>query len=186
MTSTLEILEQTVRQAEDAENAAEQAFRDWVAAEDLLTETEDATALVRQVAAACQQTVHAKLAGVVSEFQAAVYQDPYIMEISFEEKRGKTEALLRFVRDGELFELEEVGGGPVDLAAVGLRLACVASGRPASRRLLVLDEPFRFVGKANAPALRGVMEMLAEQMGFQIIMVTHSDELHAGKVVRFG
>jgi ABC-type molybdenum transport system ATPase subunit/photorepair protein PhrA len=58
--------------------------------------------------------------------------------------------------------------------------------RPQPRRLLVLDEPFRFVSESYRPRIKAVVENLAEKMGIQILLVTHAPELVAGKVVELG
>lgn len=76
-----------------------------------------------------------------------------------------------------------MGGGVLDVAALGLRLAALAFARPAVRPLLVLDEPARMLSRGHAPRFRGLLESVSADMGVQILMVTHSPDLAAGKVV---
>lgn len=154
-------------------------------AEDALQNAEEARVLIQQVGQAVQREAHDRLAGVVTRCLEQVFDEPYEFKIVFERKRNQTEARLVFVRDGfEVSPLDAAGGGVVDAAAFALRLSCLMLRRPASRRLLVLDEPFKFVSAEYRPRVKQMIEQLAEKMQTQIIMVTHVPELAAaGKVV---
>ena len=137
------------------------------------------------IALAVQQRVHDRLAPVVTRCLAAVFDDPYEFNIGFERKRGRTETPLSFIRNGYTLDpLEAAGGGAVDVAAFGLRLACLMLQRPAPRRLIVMDEPFKFlhnpVWRARACDL---MVALANELGVQFIMVTGEQEFEIGKVI---
>ena len=154
--------------------------------EDLDAATE-ARQVAQGVAEAVQQTASNQVAGVVTKCLEVVFDDPYEFEIIFEQKRGRTEARLVFVRDGQQVDpLGAAGGGVVDVAAFALRLACLALSTPRCRRLVVMDEPFRFVSKQYRPRLRDMLSALSEDMGFQFIFVTHIPELAVGHVVEVG
>jgi hypothetical protein len=115
-----------------------------------------------------------------------VFDDPYEFNIRFEKKRGKTEAVLEFTRDGEVYSdpLNEVGGGVVDVATLALRLACVMVSRPAMRRTFVLDEPWSNVrGRDNRKRTRQVLSVLAEEFGVQWILNTDIPDYCLGKIV---
>lgn len=156
-------------------------------AEDELAASEQARDLIQQVGQAVQREAHDRLAGVVSRCLESVFDEPYSFKIVFDKKRNQTEARLVFVRDGmEVSPLDAAGGGVVDLAAFALRLSCLCLRRPASRRLLVLDEPFRFISANYRPAVKEMLEELSEKMQVQILMVTHASELTTGKVVEIG
>lgn len=140
--------------------------------------------IVQRVSQAVQQAAHQRIASVVTRCLEAVFDDPYEFRIEFERKRGRTEASLQFVRgDVAVDPLSASGGGVVDVAAFALRLSCLMLTRPPIRKLLVLDEPFRFLSVEYRERVRQLLETLAREMGVQIIMVTHSDELRCGKVV---
>jgi DNA repair exonuclease SbcCD ATPase subunit len=172
------------------ESAREQVRRDRLAvseAEDNLSDAEKARDVVQQVGQAVQREAHDRLAGVVSRCLEAVFDEPYEFKIAFDRKRNQTEARLVFVRDGmEINPLDAAGGGVVDVAAFALRLSSLMLKRPASRRFLCLDEPFRFVSRQYRPRVRQMMESLAEKMGCQVLMVTHFEDLQAGKVIELG
>jgi ABC-type sulfate/molybdate transport systems ATPase subunit len=80
------------------------------------------------------------------------------------------------------------GGGVVDVAAFALRLACLMLRRPKGRRLLVLDEAFRFLSerKEYRNRVRDLLVSLSEEMQVQVVLVTHDPVLEVGKVVEIG
>jgi len=148
---------------------------------------EEAQALAQLVAQQIQSQAHSQIADTVTKCLEAVFDEPYIFKIQFERKRGKTEARLVFERDGlEVDPLTASGGGVVDVAAFALRLSCLLLARPPVRRLLCLDEPFRFVSVGLRGRVRVLLENLADEMGVQILMVTHDPQLRAGKVLKIG
>lgn len=148
---------------------------------------EQAQQVAQQVAQTIQQQAHAKIAGVVTTCLKSVFgPDTYEFKIKFERKRNKTEAKIVFVKDGEEITdpINEDSGGVVDVAAFALRLACLVSVKPALRRFLVLDEPFRFVSKKYRENVRQMLVQLSEEFNLQIVMVTHVEEFMVGKVIR--
>ena len=167
-----------------ADKAHKAAVLSFVEAEDYLEAVKEAHELLQLVAQAIQEEAHNQIAGVASRCLDSVFDEPYEFHIGFDRKRGRTEAVLSFIRDKlEIDPMTGSGGGPIDVAAFALRLACLVLSRPAIRPVLVLDEPFRFVSKAYRPRVRALMEALAVEMGVQIVQVTHIDELRCGTVV---
>lgn len=153
-------------------------------AEDRITYCEQAQQILQQLAQGVQEQAHEKIASVVSKCLEAVFDEPYQFQIHFERKRGKTEAKLLFVRNGnEVDPLTASGGGVVDVAAFALRLACIALSQPPVRRLVVMDEPFRFLSPGLRPRARQLLLSLAKEMQFQFVMVTHAKALQCGKVI---
>lgn len=145
--------------------------------------------IVQTVAQQVQKQAHERIAAVVSRCLKAVFDDPYRFKIVFDRKRGKTEARLVFVRkDLELDPIDGCGGGVIDVAAFALRLACLMLRKPQRRRLLVLDEPFKFVSdkKEYRSRVRDLLETLADEMKVQFAIVTHDPTLEIGKVVEIG
>lgn len=155
-----------------------------IVSENHATDCEEAQRVVQLVAQTVQKQAHDKIAGVVSRCLEAVFDEPYEFQIHFEQKRGRTEARLVFVRDGnEVDPMTGSGGGVVDVAAFALRVACILLSKPQVRRVLIMDEPFRFVSACYRPRLRGMLEQLAKELGMQFIQVTHIEELKTGKVI---
>lgn len=152
--------------------------------EDKHTNAEKAQQIIQHVSQAIQQEAHNKISDVVSRCLGSIFDEPYNFKINFERKRGRTEADLVFERNGlEIDPLTASGGGVIDIASFALRLACLVLTRPSARRLLVLDEPFRFVSSEYRARVRNLLETLSEEMSIQFIMVTHIDALRCGKIV---
>jgi ABC-type molybdenum transport system ATPase subunit/photorepair protein PhrA len=144
----------------------------------------DAQEILQHLAQAVQQQAHQRIAKVVSSCLSAVFDHPYEFRIQFERKRGRTEARLLFSRDGlEVDPMTAAGGGMIDVAAFALRIACLVLHRPKLSRVVVLDEPFRFVSAQYQPNVRTMLEELAEEMKIQIVFITHNPNLVTGKVI---
>lgn len=163
--------------ARNAVNGAESA---WQAAD-------EAQQIVQAVAETIQEEAHDRIAGVVSRCLAAVFDEPYEFKIQFERIRGRTEARLLFVRDGQAINpIDSSGGGVVDVAAFALRISCLMLARPACRRIVILDEPFKFVSADRRGRVRAMLEGLCQDLTIQFVMVTHITELQCGAVIDLG
>lgn len=143
--------------------------------------------VVQTVAESIQEQAHKRIANLVTKCLHAVYgdsDDAYDFQIKFEQKRGKTEASLLFVRNGnEIEPTTGSGGGPIDVAAFALRLACIMLSQPNRRKLLVIDEGFRMVSSVRSPAIRQLLTTLATELGFQFVLVTHNNNLQTGSIL---
>ena len=147
----------------------------------------EARRVIQAVAQSIQQVVHSRIASVVSRCLSSVFDEPYEFRINFVQKRGRTEAELVFIRNGvEADPMTASGGGVIDVASFALRLACLMLTRPTPRRVIVLDEPFKFLSEEYRGRVREMLLELSELMGIQFIMVTHLRELSSGKTVRIG
>jgi hypothetical protein len=147
--------------------------------------TLEAQGILQAIAEGVQQKAHEQIASVVTRCLEAVFQeDAYEFRIEFRQSRGKTEAKLLFVRDGnEIDPIDASGGGVVDVASFALRLSCLILSRPACRRLLVLDEPMKMLSRNYQPCIREMLEVLSKEFSTQIVLVTHSDILKCGKII---
>jgi len=151
--------------------------------------TEEARTIVQHVAQTVQQQAHERISKVVTRCLDAVFDDPYEFRIEFVRKRGKTEATMVFVREGVKLDdpMNEVGGGVLDVTALALRLATILITKPARRKLLVLDEPWKNIrGSANKARTRELLVALAEEMGVQIVLNTDIPEYRLGRVIELG
>lgn len=149
-----------------------------------LADAEEALKVAQIVAQGVQQQAHDRIAGIVTRCLAAVFPNPYEFRIAFEQKRGQTEARLEFVRgEVRLDPMTASGGGMVDVAAFALRLSCLLLSRPPVRRIMILDEPFKFVSKEHREKLRSLILALSQELGVQFIIVTHLRELEIGNVI---
>uniref|UniRef100_A0A6M3JY58 Putative ATPase domain containing protein n=1 Tax=viral metagenome TaxID=1070528 RepID=A0A6M3JY58_9ZZZZ len=141
--------------------------------------------LLQQASQIVQQAVHGQIATIVSRCLETVFDEPYDFQVLFEQKRGRTQARLVFYRDGEEIDpMTASGGGVVDVGSFAMRLASLLLSKPRKRRLLILDEPFKFVSEEYRERVRGLLESLSKDFDVQVILVTHIEELQMGKVVR--
>lgn len=156
--------------------------------EEQLTAAEEARKIVQTVAQEVQIRCHKQISRIVSRCLSAVFgENAYEFRIDFEQKRGRTEARLLFVRDGEEIEpTDSCGGGVIDMASLALRLAALVLSRPQKRRLLVLDEPLRCLSRNYAERVGEMLMTLAEELSVQFCIVTHSESLAIGKTIRIG
>jgi hypothetical protein len=184
-----EASESVKRLAFERDSAEAAESRERVGAERAAEEvaaTEEARIISQSIAEELQRSAHDKIARVVTRCLAAVFDNPYEFRIKFERKRGKTEAVLEFQRNGETYSdpLNEVGGGVLDVAALALRLACVMVSKPPARRTFVLDEPWTHVrGKDNRARTCRLLEMLAEEFNVQWILNTDVPSYRMGCIV---
>ncbi len=146
---------------------------------------EEAQKILQVVAQSIQQRAHEQIASVVTKCLEAVFDDPYEFRIIFEQKRGRTEARLAFFRGTNEIDdpLDGSGGGVVDVAAFALRLACLVLARPPLRRVLILDEPFKWVSEEYRPRVVALLHQLAEELDVQFILVTHIPEFQTGTII---
>ena len=153
--------------------------------EEQLADAESARSIVQQVGQAVQQEVHQRLSALVTRCLQLVFGDAYEFRLEFDRKRNRTEAVSQFIKDGVVVDpMTASGGGVVDVASFALRLSAVLMTRPPLRRLLVLDEPFRFVSAEYRPKVRALVDVLSKETGVQIILVTHLDSFKLGTEVR--
>ena len=140
--------------------------------------------IIQHVAQHVQSQAYGCVANVVSKCLEAVFEEPYELQMDFNQKRGHTEVEISFIRDGKKVDpIDASGGGVVDVAAFGLRVASILLAAGRIRRILVLDEPFKFLSACYRERARLMLETIAKEMGFQIIMVTHIDEFRLGTVI---
>lgn len=140
-----------------------------------LTRIRKAQEIVRAVALRTQQQLEYHIGSVVSNAEAAVFDDPYQMEVVFEQRRGKTECDLWFKRDAQYISPLSAGLGTVDVAAFALRAASWSLAQRKTRNVLLLDEAFKHVkgDQANRRAIQ-MTKAVADELGLQVIMI--SDE----------
>jgi len=153
--------------------------------ENKIDDVSDALNIAQIISKEIQQKVHSKIAGVVSRCLTSVFENPYELEILFEQKRGGTEASLVFTREGNIYDkpMKAGGGGPVDVAAFALRLSCMMLATPKLRSIVFLDEPFKSPSTHYREKIRELLEILSDKMKTQIIMTTNIEELEAGKII---
>jgi len=134
-------------------------------------------ALFQKAAQDTQQKLEFHISNLVSTALAAVFDDPYTFQLEFVQKRNKTEAELWFVRNGEKMKpIDASGGGAVDVASFALRIAFWSLTKK-TRPLIILDEPFKHLSADLQNRASDMLKMLSENLGLQIILVSHINQL---------
>lgn len=136
---------------------------------------ENVATIVSESAQAAQKRFAGVVAGVVTQSLNSVYpNNPYEFRLEFRECAGKTVVDTLLYRDGEpLDPLSSTGGGIWDVLAFSLRVALlVLTAQDDTRKLLVLDEPFKYLhGIEIQKRAYETMESVGKQFGITIFCV---------------
>ncbi len=183
----MKVLEEYRRELEQKKGKASQIVEDLLECKRMIknlhkeiVSSKKAQIIIQVVARATQEELEYQITEPVSLALSAVYpENPYEMDAEFViTGRGNTECHLNFRRENNLISpMDASGGGPVDIAGFALRLSAWSLAQPRSRPVLLLDEPFRFVSTEKIFLAGQVLKELSEQLGLQIIMITHISEL---------
>lgn len=134
--------------------------------------------VIQLVAKQTQQKLESHIGNLVSAAEASIYEDPYEFVVEFVTRRGQTECDLLFKRGmNKWYPLKEEasGGGSIDAACLSLRVAFMSLEKPRSRPVLLLDQPFGNTSPDYQPKCSAMVKRLSEQLGLQIIMISHAD-----------
>lgn len=147
---------------------------------------EDAQAIVRLIATDTQNQLAEKISGIVTMALNSVFEeDEFEFKIEYDEKRGKTEANMFLLQNGnECDIMEGSGGGIADVVALALRIALWNISTPKTAPVLIFDEPCKFISRDLQYKAGKIMKLLHEKLGMQIIVVSHDDPIteNANKV----
>jgi len=134
-------------------------------------------ALVQKVAKETQEQLKFQIEDIVKTCINTCFPDEYDFKVEFEIKRGKTECALKFYKNGHEIDdlLESGGGGVVDVASFGIRIAAWSLGQTAN--VLILDEPFKFLSKDLQGRAGEIISEISKKLGLQLIINTHIPEL---------
>lgn len=136
----------------------------------------EARHVITTVAMQTQELLEVQLATIVTMALEAVFPDPYVFRIHFEEKRQQIEAVLMLEKNGEeCSPMDAVGGGVLDVCSFALRVAALMMQQ--GEKVIILDEPFKHLSSDLQRKASEMLEMLRDKLGVQFIMVTHEDEL---------
>lgn len=168
-------LDKLLGQYHHYESCEQEEQESLIEARQKVKDAEESQRILQEIGQVSMERCHSKIADVVTTCLKSVFgPSTYDFKIIFEQKRGKTEARLVFLKHGyEHNPLTESGGGCADIAGLALRLACLVLSRPQKRRVLILDEPFKGISPSYRPLVAPLLEELAERMNCQFIYVTN-------------
>lgn len=167
-------LAMTVARAEGARQARI-AQRDAARAEvERLTarkqDIDQAVALIQGVAAATQDQLRVRLEDITQTALDVVFPGTYTFKVEFTPRRGRTEVDMWLDKDGTRMDpLDSNGGGVVDVISLALRICCLTLSQNA--RVLLLDEPFKFIRGKARQRLGDMLKAISRKLGIQVIMV---------------
>lgn len=137
----------------------------------------NARVFLQEVAQETQEQLKHRVSELATLALKSIFPDPYEFELILEQKRGQTEARPVLKKDGmEVSPMDATGGGVVDVCAFALRLSLLLM-QDNPTKVLVLDEPFRFVSADLQPRVSELLSLLSRDLGMQFIIVTHEEEL---------
>jgi DNA repair ATPase RecN len=119
-----------------------------------------------------------KVEALVDYGVQSVFGPTYRFKVTSELRGKSVRTEFWLVEDGlQLPLLDATGGGVGDVVSFLLRVVILCLARPVQRRVLVLDEPFKFVSASHFVTLSALLQELSTSLGIQLIMVTHKPEL---------
>jgi len=162
-------------------NQLQQAQTQLVEDQALLQRVNGAQVVARLVAQAVQKQIAWHLGNITTRCLQVVFGNNYSVKAEFNERRGKLECDVVLVKDQlETDPLDSNGGGVVDVLSFAFKVAVWAITAGQRHPTIVLDEPFKHLSLELHGRAMEMVRQLADQMGMQILMVTHSPELAEG------
>jgi len=147
---------------------------------------EKALVIAQTVAQQTQQELEFRISDIVTSSLASVFEDPYEFKVRFDIKRGKTEAVLLFTRDGmEIDPMTASGGGVIDIAAFALRIASYLISSPRPAAVMLFDEPSKYLSERYRGAFAELLTTMSSKLGIQFIFVTHCPDYEVGNIITF-
>ncbi len=106
----------------------------------------------------------------------------YGFELIFEEKRNQMEVrpvvfeIVNDIRYDYDDPEDDLGGGIIDVISMAMRIVLWSMEKPASRDIMIFDEPGKNLG--DLIVLFGeILKEISHELGFQVIVITHDKEI---------
>lgn len=179
-TGTLPFLRETINRFQGRKEFLEEQVETYLEKNEKnqghLENLQVARSLIQKAAQLTQEKLSIHISELVSLALRSVFEDPYEFQVTFENKRNSMECDLTFVKDGNEYKpLDSCGYGAADVASFALRIAYWSLGE--TRPVLIWDEPFRQLDKSKQEMAAEMVSRLSKELGLQIIIITHSEEL---------
>jgi DNA repair exonuclease SbcCD ATPase subunit len=135
---------------------------------------EEAQIIIQKVAKDTQEELSENISKIVTLALNSIFDARYEFGISYDPKRGKTEARLFFKKgENEVSPMDDSGGGVVDVASFALRIGLWYLSRPRPSNTMILDEPFKFLSRDLQNRATEMLKLLSNKLGIQFIIVSH-------------
>lgn len=134
---------------------------------------DQAQLVIQTVAKQTQKQLEYHISELVSLALQSVFERDYKLTLSYETKREKTEVYFFLEEDGRLVDpLYGCGGGVIDIISFALRISLHSLSNKTDK-VIILDEPFRFLSSDLQSKAGEMLKELSEKLGLQVIMVSH-------------
>lgn len=144
-----------------------------------LVHVEQAQVIVKEAAKRTQEQVAWAIADIATKALQAIFHESYELIVRFENRRGKMECDILLSKHGEEIDpMTASGGGVVDVLSLSLRVAVWAICKDRHPTFL-LDEPMTHLARQQHQKAASMFRELVDNMGMQVLMVTHSEDLAA-------
>lgn len=135
----------------------------------------------REVLNEAIQTIHAKfkdkIEATVTSACNQIFGRNLELELQYQEKSNRIESKIIIKEDGtELSPKDDLGGSIIDIISFMFRIVLWHMSSPRTRNVFIFDEPFKFCGKFT-PLAAAIVKELSSVLNFQVIMITHDDNL---------
>lgn len=145
--------------------------------EQVLQDKDEARIIIQQAVQIKQRNLEDYLSDIVTKALDIVFLDEakeFVVE--FVPRRGNTECDLWFRSGNNLIApLDNSGFGEADVASFALRAAYWSLGN--TRNTLVVDEPFKYLDGTRLDRAIEMVKALSDELGLQMILVTHESEM---------
>lgn len=138
----------------------------------------DARNVLIETSRVIQRQFKAKIESLITYAIQSVYTRPLSFELQFQNKRNNIEAMPIVKENGEELKPNDndLGGGILDVIAIGFRIVLWYLEDPKSRNVLFLDEPFHFLGNLVSKAGQ-MLRYISKKFKLQIVLVSHDKHL---------
>jgi DNA repair ATPase RecN len=147
---------------------------------DIDTETQimtKASMFLQSLSDQTRQQIVDKISSIVTDALQKIKDPNLEFKMLLSTERNQTD--LKFVvldkQTGQEYDiLNSYGGTIADIVTFPLRVSLLMKWEPSLSKILVMDENFKFVSVADQEALAEFVKQIADKLGLQIILVTHS------------
>lgn len=139
----------------------------------------DARECIQKAKQMTQESLQGRLSKIVTDaLQLVMFDMDLGFSVEFMVRRNSTECDMWITEGGEKYHpLDSCGFGAADVASFALRIGMWSLNK--SEPFMVFDEPFRNLGSIHMPNAAMLMATLSEEMGIQMMVTTHEEDLKA-------
>lgn len=139
---------------------------------------EKARWVIAEVSRITQEETKERIEKLITLALRSIFEREMTFKLKLEYKNNRVYATPTIVDGDEEFSdlKEDQAGGHIDIVSLVFKIVLWSMESPQKRNLFIVDEPFRFTGKLVKKA-GYMLKYLAKELNFQVIMVSHDDEL---------